>query len=236
MSEHDVIYLKCRQDSPARRGFSGVRSDSILSESNHRISNHLALLASTVSLRASEVCRNGGSMEPDDVAGILKELSARIETIGRLHRLLASQPDTRPVEMNEFLRDLCETLTSTLATPDQVELIHIGNGQCSVDSRQVLPLSLIVTEAVTNSLKYAHPAHVRGRLLVGCLRERDGSLTVKVDDDGVGLPEDFDFAADGGLGSRTIRALARQIGATARYEPSELGTFFRLRVPPTKAD
>lgn len=231
MSEHEVIYLKDRQSSSAatRSAFADV--DSALAEANHRISNNLALLASSVGLRASDIARQDRAMESGVVAAILREIGARITTVGQLHRLLSTRPGTDRVDINDFLHELCETLVSALAEPGRVELLDTGSGGCVVMAYHVLPLSLIVTEAVTNSLKYAHPTGVAGKLMVGCRREDDGSLLVEVADDGVGLPEGFEFAASAGLGSRTIRALARQLGAAVCYESRAIGASLTLRLP-----
>ena len=113
---------------------------------------------------------------------------------------------------------------------------QFGDGECIATSGQVVPLCLIVTELVTNALKYAHPAGVHGTIAVGCRKQADGTLVVEVADDGVGLPEDFDMAADGGLGARTIRVLARQLDAQFDFRSGPIGLRFFLRVPPPAGD
>jgi two-component sensor histidine kinase len=92
---------------------------------------------------------------------------------------------------------------------------------------QATPVALIVSELVTNALKYAHPAGVAGRILVSC-RLTGAGLVVEVTDDGVGLSEDFDPHSDGGLGFRVVRGLARQLGADLVYESSDIGLIVRL--------
>jgi two-component sensor histidine kinase len=100
-----------------------------------------------------------------------------------------------------------------------------------VGTEKVLPLCLIVTEVVTNSLKYSHPAGVPGKLVLGCRNGSDGSLLIEVGDDGIGLPEGFEFADHGGIGSRTIRVLAKQLGAEVSLESRPIGSWFKLRLP-----
>ena len=63
------------------------------------------------------------------------------------------------------------------------------------------------------------------------VRERDGTVVVEVDDDGVGLPEGFELAAGGGIGSRTIHVLAQQIDADIAYDSRATGLHFALRLP-----
>jgi two-component sensor histidine kinase len=200
-------------------------------EANHRIANHLAILASTVSIRATELRKRQRTMRSEDVALILGEMSAKISTIAWLHRFLSKEPAADCIDLNDHLYQLCETLLSALSDPARVRLVKAGIGLCTVATDAAVPLCLIVTEAVTNSLKYAHPANVNGIIAVGCREDTDGALIVEASDDGVGLPEGFDFLADGGTGARKIRALARQLGAQVSCESRPIGLLFSVRVP-----
>jgi two-component sensor histidine kinase len=209
-----------------------AQADFAMSESNHRIANNLTLLVSSLSIRATEVSRHPRSYSGEDMALMLGEISARITSVAWLHRFLSNEPGADCMDLNDHLHELCEGLVSALSHPERVSLARTGTGGCVVSSGEVIPLCLIVTEAVTNSLKYAHPAGVPGRLWVGCRKDDYGALTVEVSDDGVGLPEGFDPTTGGGIGSRTIRVLARQLDATTEYVSRPCGLTFRLRLPP----
>ena len=185
MSEHDVIYLKDRQNSPRTTCTPAAQPDLALSESNHRISNHLALLASSVSLRAAALAKQGLGLESDEVAAILRTCEFNSWPVDRL---LAMRPDSDPIDLDEFLHSLCETLVSALALPGQVELITLATVAVRSNSTHALPLSLIVTEVVTNSLKYAHPAHAPGKLVVGCRREATPGFKSKSTTTGLACP------------------------------------------------
>lgn len=202
-----------------------------LSEINHRISNNLALLASTVSMRAASFSRRKESVDPHEAAAALHEITARIAIVGHMHRLLATRPQADHAGFGAHLRELCRLFISALAPPDRWELIETDIADCPVDADHFLPLSLIVTEVVTNALKYAHPTGVPGKLAVGCRREADGTIVIEVADDGVGFPEGFEFAAGGGIGSRTIHVLAQQIDAQIAFDSRPTGLRFELRLP-----
>ena len=74
---------------------------------------------------------------------------------------------------------------------------------------QVTPLGLIVSELVTNAVKYG-----QGQVVVGLSRVAAG-LEVVVEDGGAGFPLSFDPARRTGLGMRLIAALAKGEGAKA---------------------
>ena len=210
--------------------FPGLRPAD--AEANHRIANSLALLSSTVGVRATTIARQGGVLDSGSVAQLLREICSRIANVGELHRALSAQPEGAAVDLNRHLRDLCRTLIAGLAPPDSWDLTWTSSDECEIDAERLRAICLIVTEVVINALKYAHPSGVAGRLTAGCHRRDDGSLEIGIADDGVGFPEDFDVDAKGGLGSRTVRSLAQQLGADAKFVSSPLGLRFTLLLPP----
>jgi two-component sensor histidine kinase len=205
-----------------------------LSEINHRISNNLALLASTVSMRAASFSRRKDPIDGHEAATVLHEITARIAIVGHIHRLLSTRPGATDTGFGAHLRELSRLFISALAAPGQWELIDTGTTDCPVSADTFLPLSLIVTEVVTNALKYAHPAGAPGKLTVGCRREPGGPAVIEVSDDGVGFPEGFEFTAGGGIGSRTIHVLAQQIDAEISFNSRATGLRFELRLPVTE--
>lgn len=207
-----------------------------LSEADHRAANSFTLLAATLSNQARELARQPGSMSKKEVAALLDEVGSRITGIGQLHRDIAALSGSEALDLNQHLHTLCESLVSGLATQGQFTVLQNTGRPCMVSTRKVLPINLIVTEIVTNSLKYAHPAGVHGVLAVGCEREPGGSILIEVSDDGVGLPAGFDPERQGGIGSRTIGVLARQLRGEVAYISGPLGLRVRLRLPATVAD
>jgi two-component sensor histidine kinase len=201
------------------------------SEVTHRIANNLCLLASTVSLRSRHLAKQPGMMDNEEVSQLLDEISARIAAVGQLHRDMATQPDAAHLDLNAHLRRLCESLIAAVAQPGQYALLPSIGGACAIKTDKIMPVCMIVTEIVTNSLKYAHPSGVQGSVAIACHRDPDGTTLIEIADDGVGLPEGFDPLADGGLGSQTVGILARQLGADIAYIERPIGLCFQLRLP-----
>jgi two-component sensor histidine kinase len=206
-----------------------VGSDDRLSEAQHRIANNLALIAGYTRLQATRVNKAGQALSAREACIVLEEVAARIETVGELHRLLSGAPDDVEggIDLGRFLAKLCNSLMETVSFAGDTTITHRDAGGCMVRPDQATPVALIVSELVTNALKYAHPSGVAGRILVSC-RSTGRGLVVEVTDDGVGLSEDFDPLSDGGLGFRVVRGLARQLGADLVYESRGIGLTVRL--------
>lgn len=213
-----------------RPDWEGVSSVEI----NHRVANNLAMVVALVRLQRTRLAREGRSMTAAEASLFLEEVAARIETVARLHRLLSEKPDADMVDVAAYLRELCDTLGLSLPADGTLDFHPGTDGRfdaCMVSPDELLPLALIVTEAVTNAAKYAHPDGTPVTLSIRCDRDESGALVIEVEDDGVGLPEGLDPAVDGGLGFQAMRMLARQIDAELGFDSSPLGLRCTARLP-----
>ncbi|MCW5714301.1 MAG: sensor histidine kinase [Bauldia sp.] len=203
----------------------------LVTEANHRIANNLALIVSSVKARASEILAHDRLVRPAEVAAILDEISGRIATVGALHRLLSRVGETGSVDLAGYLDEVGAATLAALAAEDRVDLTWTTPGACAVPSGQALPIALVVAEVLTNTVKYAHPTGGVSKVWLGCSRRGDGSLMIDISDDGIGLPDGFDPKADGGLGLRTIRGLASQLGGQILFRTGPLGVGVTLLLP-----
>ena len=93
-----------------------------------------------------------------------------------------------------------------------------------------MPLGLLVTELVTNSLKHAFPDG-DGTIAVTLRNDSDGRLVLIVSDNGVG-PADLPAAgrSGAGLGTRIIANLVDQLEGTMMVRNQD-GMTTEIRVP-----
>ena len=94
-----------------------------------------------------------------------------------------------------------------------------------------IPIGLMLTELLTNAIKYAY-GEEGGVIDVG-LHARDGQIVLSVRDKGRGLPTDFDMKAASrlSLGMRMITSLARQLRGEVRFDDAAPGTCATLTMP-----
>jgi two-component sensor histidine kinase len=212
------------------RGPACDASDTLTAEANHRVANSLSLIAGFARLVAARVAREGRTMGSEEVASLLRDVAARIQGVGLLHQLLAHRPEGERVDLQDYLRRLCADLQSGFGFAGRVELGQVEPG-CCVPADLARPVAVMVSELVTNAMKYAHPTGVTGVVRIGCRHADDGSLVLEVIDDGVGLPENFDMACGGGLGLRLVRSLCAPLGGTVSFDSSPLGLSVRIVLP-----
>ena len=108
-----------------------------------------------------------------------------------------------------------------------------------INFKQAIPCGLIVNELVSNALKYAFPAK-RGGTIELRVEEKGQDIEIEVSDNGVGLPDDFDFETNESLGVYLVQALTDQLDGSLlvdnnqRENPleKESGASFLVRFTP----
>ena len=195
-----------------------------------RIANGLALVASFIQLQAARIAGRASGNSPDEVNLLLTGMAYRIDAVGEVHKVLEIAPQRGVVDLGKHLKKMCSAMRPLVAVIGPVELCCDPGPDCLVPANDIALIALIVSEMITNSVKYAHPAGVAGRIDVGCHRD-GGRIIVEVTDDGVGLPENFDVLDGGELGFTMVRALASQLDALPVFDSDMLGLRFLLLLP-----
>jgi two-component sensor histidine kinase len=143
---------------------------------------------------------------------------------------MAGQEHGEPVNLSDYLRDICETVVSSLTFLGKAKLRYGSHTDCLIAPARALPVALIVGELVTNAVKYAHPSGVTGEIMVSC-NNFENVLVIVVSDDGIGLPDSFDPIRHGGLGLRLVRSLADQVNAKLVFNDTGIGLSVEVHIP-----
>jgi two-component sensor histidine kinase len=204
--------------------------DDVAAEADHRIANHLGIVAALIRSQAANLPEEP-MLPRAAVRALLQEMSVRIDSVGRLHRLLMHQSGRAVVDLATYLREIVGAMGS-LAGAERTQFSFDFDPDYITSPKHGVAIGLLVGEAVTNALKYAHPAGVPGNIHISARRMPDRRFVIEVADDGVGLPEGFDPTVSSGAGLRVMRALAEQIGGRLDMEQREIGLRVRLEVPP----
>ena len=212
-------------------GVSPNKNTPVSCEADHRIANHLAILSSLLHLQAQQVSKKNVAMTGEEVGAVLNEFGARLDTLAKVHRLLATRPEGAPIDVAEYLKDVARNVVSTLSGLGETALNFRLAGPCLVAADKAVALGLLIGELVTNATKYAHPAGVKGSLQISSSRRDDATIAFEVTDDGVGLPDGLDPLTSSSLGFRIVRALAEKVEGKLSFENYGLGLNCVLTIP-----
>ena len=183
-------------------------------EVNHRVANSLQLVSALVHMQASTL------KEPDAKAA-LRDVQARIGAIMQVHRRLYTSDDVEQVDMADYLEGLVAELRQSLPDVGAARPIQLVSDDIRLTTDQAVSLGVVVTELVTNAVKYAYAPGEAGEVRIG-LRRADSRLRLTVEDDGAGMPAGGK-ALGTGLGQKVISAMAKSLGTELRLDPAHRG-------------
>jgi len=171
----------------------------LLREVYHRVKNNLQVVDGMVMLQALKIA------DPE-ARDALTGLSARIQALGLVHQQLMGSQDLSTFDVAPFLRELIQNIAGG-AADDRVAL-SVDASPLRVGLDFAIPLGLLVTELVTNSLKHAFPVGV-GVVRVRLQPHGIAQVALSVSDDGVGQSQ---AVTESGLGSGIVTRLVAQLG------------------------
>jgi two-component sensor histidine kinase len=193
----------------------------LLREIHHRVKNNMQILTSLLRLQA----RRANSAQ---LRTVLQESEGRIRSMGLLHEKLYQSESVSTIDMNGYLRSLTNELlrVNTPAGKRREVRLNVNNINLGMDT--ALPCGLIVTELVSNALKYAFPDHPEGIIYVSISLEQSGEYSLVVWDNGVGIPQDMDITKTESLGMRLVTMLSDQLNGKFEYANNQ-GTRWEIK-------
>jgi PAS domain S-box-containing protein len=198
----------------------------LLKEIHHRVKNNLGIVSSLLQMQSRR------SQEPQ-VTSILLDSQNRIDSIAMVHEKLYRSEDLANVNFAQYIPDLIAYLFESYNTSSNLVKLYLQVDDVGLDIESAIPCGLIVNELVSNALKYAFPNNQAGKILVK-LYQKEYNVILIVQDNGVGLPVDFDKKKTKTLGINLIQGLVKQLRGNLEIN-SQQGTEFKITFKQGKA-
>ena len=198
----------------------------LLQEVHHRVKNNLQIINSILNLQKKFV------KDENAITG-LEEIQNRVSTMSIIHETLYQNTDVSNIGFPSYLTRIAGNIIQGYQSETQVELVtELEDIQAPLD--QAIPCGLILNEWVSNAMKYAFMGREKGTITVAlrCMLSEDHpdeeEIQIEVRDDGVGLPDGFDWGGRDSLGLYLVQALSEQLDAELSAE-SDGGTRFLVK-------
>jgi two-component sensor histidine kinase len=183
--------------------------EALLREIHHRVKNNMQIISSLFNLQAGVIT------DPAALEGI-RECQSRIRSMSLVHEKLYQSGNLAQIQFADYIQSLAVHLFHFWQVgADRIKL-ETDLDPVVLDINTAIPAGLIVNEMISNALEHAFPHGRRGTVRVELHSQGAEAHEISVRDDGVGLPEGFDTAAQETLGLQLIHMLAGQLDGTVR--------------------
>jgi two-component sensor histidine kinase len=187
-----------------RQNVSLQQRETLLREIHHRVKNNMQVMSSLLSLQAR------AALNPE-TRRMLEDNQNRIQSMALLHEILYQSEDLAMVDFPKYVLRTVDYLFRSFGVKDGQIRLHTELDQLALELDDALPLGLLISEVVSNSLKHAFPQGRRGEVSVFLRQQSDTTISLRLSDNGIGLPPELDWITTRSLGLRLVRALAQQL-------------------------
>lgn len=223
--EEGLVYAVGRDITEQKKVAAQIKAsleekEVLLKEIHHRVKNNLQIVCSLLELQ-SQCSRDA------QIIAMFKESQARIRSMSLVHEIIYQSNDLGNLNLSEYIRAISVNLCNSYGYRSKNLQIQSHPEAIFVNLDTAIQCGLIINELLTNAFKYAfndkQSKKQSAKIKIDLYQLDSGKMLLVVEDNGSGLPGNFNFENTQTLGWQIIRALARKLKGHLRIV-SEKGT------------
>ena len=160
----------------------------------------------------------------EEIRRLFTDVEDKIVAMALVHQKLYQSKNLSRLDLGEYLRELTPVLMESHSSIPARISVNIEAESISALIDTAIPCGLVVTELFSNAFKHAFPELRSGTISLRFYRQMPDTIHLEVSDDGVGVPEGFDFRHQSTLGLETIFMIVEhQLKGTVQFLSSPRG-------------
>ncbi len=178
--------------------------EALIMELYHRTRNTMQMISALVILQAEEFPGN------KDLRLLVEKTDDRIQAISLVHQLLYRSHDLSRISIKDYIAELSASIIRQYAAEEGriSAVLDVEDRGVLIDT--MIPLGLILNELITNSLQHGFPEGRSGSINITIKGDESGMYLLRYSDNGVGVPEGFDFRNANTFGLKLIYSLGEE--------------------------
>src|SRR5258708_4678459 len=199
-----VRQAKTSQQVTAKLRASEERKEALLREVHHRVKNNLAVICSLFYLQSTHT-------KDEETVGIFRDMENRVHSMALVHESLYGSENLARIDFAEYARALANDILSSHGGPSVPVQLKSVLEPLIMNVDLAVPCGLILNELIANAFKHGFPNGAGGEINLTLRSGPEGKCSLRVEDNGVGIPADLDVNTRKSLGLRLVQSLTQQI-------------------------
>lgn len=192
----------------------------LLSELQHRVKNNLQHVISILELQKESVDFN-------NIDELIRGNQNRIHSMALLHKKLNVSDNVNEIDFNRYIIELSELVKESYDNHKKKISLNVKCEVENISIEKALPIGLIITELVSNSMKHAFTKRSIGIINIEITKNETGNKLYYADN---GEGYDFNKVNERGLGQEIINGLIDQLDGITEIKENngfELMLYFK---------
>ncbi|MGD9916545.1 MAG: sensor histidine kinase [Paenirhodobacter sp.] len=180
----------------------------LLREVHHRVKNNLQLIASIINMQQRKA-------RTPEARGLMRNLQERVISLATIHRGLYQTSGLTDIRANELIPEIVREITRIATGPGRRIAVDSHVDDIHLTPDQAVPLALLLTEAMTNAMKYASADSGPPQLAIAIRATGPTAAQLSVSNSmATHAPEtSAEETGEGtGLGTQLLQAFVQQLG------------------------
>jgi len=206
-----------RDTSERKRADEQIQKDlkekeTLIQELYHRTKNNMQVICSMLDLQTLK-------HHNPEIKTLFKEIKNKIFSMSLVHMHLYDSKNLCHLNLKDYLNSLLNLFKRSYVDSIQNISIQTDMQDINVLMDSAVPLGLAFNELILNIIKHAFPNNRLGKIKIQSYLDNQEMIVLQVSDDGIGLPKNFDFKKDIGIGLEIMFGLVEdQLGGKVAIE------------------
>ncbi len=189
----------------------------LLKEVHHRVKNNLQIISSLLSLQSNEITDKNSKEKFIDAIN-------RVQSISALHKVIYNADNLLKINLETYLHEIAENIIDSYGLEKKIDYT-ISSELTSIQNDSIVPISLILNELMSNSLKHGFSAQQNCEINVSIETLNENMYRLSYSDNGTwktAAPEKKSF------GIELIQSLIEQLDGEIIQTPTEERSLYIL--------
>ena len=178
--------------------------ETLLEEINHRVKNNLNVVVSLLNLQDNQITTIGEAKKA------LLKTKNRIYSMALTHEKLYQSEDFTNVKMKTYIESLENNIKTSFEKSANIRT-ETAVQEIFLPISYAIPCGIIINELLMNAYTHAFPGDNRGSIVIRLENDGISGYILTIEDDGIGMPDDFSLHSIDTLGLILVQTLSEQL-------------------------